>query len=164
MTDRNDDGVMTEDDEILFAEETPEAAREYSGPAWKVMIVDDEEEVHNVTHMVLDDYSFEGRGVELISAYSGAETLELFRQHPDTAVILLDVVMETDQAGLEVTRIIRDEIKNRFVRIILRTGQPGQAPERRCDPGLRHQRLQVQERVDQPEAVHGRDFGHPFLP
>src|SRR6188472_1976595 len=47
------------------------------------------------------------------------------------AVVLLDVVMESEGAGLELVEYIRNEIKNETVRIILRTGQPGQAPERR---------------------------------
>jgi response regulator RpfG family c-di-GMP phosphodiesterase len=64
-----------------------------------------------------------------LSAYSGAESLQLMRRHPDTAVMLLDVVMESDDAGLAVVRQIRENLGNPFVRIILRTGQPGKAPE-----------------------------------
>ena len=98
---------------------------------WKIIIADDEQEVHNITRMVLDDYSFEGRGLEFLSAYSGAETETLIGDHTDTAIILLDVVMETDDSGLEVARYIREDLQNKFVRIILRTGQPGMAPENR---------------------------------
>ncbi len=97
---------------------------------WKVIIADDEGEVHHVTKMVLSDYEFEGRTLEFLSAYSGQETRELLAQHPDTAIILLDVVMETDDAGLQLARFIRQDLKNQFVRIILRTGQPGKAPEK----------------------------------
>lgn len=49
--------------------------------------------------------------------------------NPDVAVCLLDVVMETEHAGLETANAIRSMLKNTFVRIVLRTGQPGQAPE-----------------------------------
>lgn len=104
-------------------------------PAWKIVIADDEKEVHTMTRMVLGDYTFEGRGVELISAYSGEETVRLVREHPDIAVILLDVVMESDDAGLEAVRAIRRDLKNTLVRIILRTGQPGKAPESRIISG-----------------------------
>lgn len=97
---------------------------------WKVIIADDEIEVHNVTKMVLNDYDFEGRPLRFLSAYSGEETQQLIQDNPDTAIILLDVVMETDEAGLKVARYIRQTLKNPFVRIILRTGQPGKAPER----------------------------------
>ena len=97
---------------------------------WKVIIADDDTDVHNITRMVLDDYRFEGRPLQFLSAYSGNETRELISAHPDTAIILLDVVMETDDSGLQVVRHIRRELQNHFVRIILRTGQPGKAPER----------------------------------
>lgn len=116
-------------DELLFADETAIESQESREP-WKVVIADDEEEVHAVTRMVLDNFMFEGRGLELLSAYSGSETKTLLSKHPDTAVLLLDVVMEEDTTGLEVVKYIREELENRFVRIILRTGQPGQAPER----------------------------------
>ena len=97
--------------------------------AWKIIIADDENDVHEITRIVLDDFTFEDRGLEFLSAYSGEETLRLLADHPDTAVILLDVVMETDDAGLEVARRIRQEHGNQFIRIILRTGHPGKAPE-----------------------------------
>jgi response regulator RpfG family c-di-GMP phosphodiesterase len=96
---------------------------------WKIIIADDEPEVHAMTRLVLSDYTFEGRGLEFLNAHSGEETIELMRRHPDTAVILLDVVMEDDDSGLRVVRQIRGDLANAFVRIILRTGQPGKAPE-----------------------------------
>lgn len=98
------------------------------GPApWKIIIADDDPDVHNITRLVLDDYEFEGRPLKFLSAYSGEETKALIAAHPDTAIILLDVVMETDDSGLQVVRHIRRELENHFVRIILRTGQPGKA-------------------------------------
>lgn len=96
---------------------------------WKIIIADDEEEVHTMTRMVLRKFTFENRSVELISTFSGSETLKVMEEQPDIAVILLDVVMETENSGLEVVRKIRENLNNPFVRIILRTGQPGQAPE-----------------------------------
>lgn len=119
-----------EDTLFVFAEEEESNGRR-AEPAipWKVIIADDEEEVHRVTKSVMRDFVFEGRKIRLLSAYSGAETVRMVKRHPDCAVILLDVVMETDDAGLKVVRAIRDEFENRIVQIILRTGQPGQAPE-----------------------------------
>jgi len=96
---------------------------------WKILIADDEEEVHRITKMVLSDYIFDGRKLAFLSAYSGEESKKLIQKHPDIAIILLDVVMETDEAGLEAVQYIRKTLKNKFVRIILRTGQPGKAPE-----------------------------------
>lgn len=94
---------------------------------WKILIVDDELDVHKVTRLVLSGFEFGGRTLELYSAYSAAEARELLGAHPDMAVILLDVVMEDDDAGLKLVRHIRKEQHNNAVRIILRTGQPEQA-------------------------------------
>ncbi|MCP4577443.1 MAG: DUF3369 domain-containing protein [Deltaproteobacteria bacterium] len=118
------------DDELIFEEDGVEEETETITP-WKMMIVDDVEDIHHVTRMIFEDYAFDGRSIEFLSAYSGREARELIVAHPDTAVILLDVVMETDHAGLEVVQHIREELKNKIVRIILRTGQPGEAPEKK---------------------------------
>jgi len=80
--------------------------------------------------MVLSDYRFEDRPLQFLSAFSAEQTRTLVKENPDTAIILLDVVMETDDAGLNLVRFIRQDLENRFVRIILRTGQPGKAPEK----------------------------------
>ena len=120
-------------DDFLFAGEADEPEQpelSSSVQQWKVLIVDDEAEVHAVTKLALSDFSFQGKTLEFLSAYSGAEAKSLMEQHPDTAIMLLDVVMETDDAGLQVAQYIREELHNTHVRIILRTGQPGQAPER----------------------------------
>ncbi|MBI3145054.1 MAG: diguanylate cyclase [Pseudogulbenkiania sp.] len=96
---------------------------------WRILIVDDEPEVHTVTRLALKSLHFAGRGVELISAYSAAQGREVLETEDDIAIVLLDVVMETDDAGLRLVQYIRTELKNTNVRIVLRTGQPGQAPE-----------------------------------
>ncbi len=96
---------------------------------WKVLIVDDESEIHDVTRLVLAGFRFEGRPLEFLSAFSAAQARRVLDEHPDVAVMLLDVVMESDQAGLDLVREIRQVRGNRDVRIVLRTGQPGQAPE-----------------------------------
>jgi len=115
-------------DEIFFAEDTDEDI-EYHGK-WKLLIVDDEPEVHAVTKLALGDFVFQDKSLEFISALNGEEARQMFRDHDDIAVVLLDVVMETDDAGLLVAEFIRNDMDNHFTRIILRTGQPGQAPER----------------------------------
>jgi len=97
---------------------------------WKIIIAADDAEVHNITRMVLNDYSFEGHSLKLLSAYSGAEAKQLIKANPDTAIILLDIVMETYDAGLQLVKYVREDLKNTFVRIILRTGQPGRVPEK----------------------------------
>lgn len=96
---------------------------------WKILIVDDDEEIHRVTKWVLRRFTFENRPVELISTYSAREAKTVLVDNSDLAVVLLDVVMEEDNAGLELARFIRQDLGNSLVRIILRTGHPGQAPE-----------------------------------
>jgi len=118
----------SESDELIFADETDDTAPAIA--VWKVAIVDDEEEVHHVTQLALDDFSLDGKPIQFLSAFSAAEAEQLFAQHPDIAVVLLDVVMETDDAGLNFVKYLRQTLKNDLVRIILRTGQPGRAPER----------------------------------
>lgn len=124
----SDKDIIYSDDDLVFVdEEGNPQLRDTSH--WKVMIVDDEPEVHNVTKMVLSDFQFAGRGLDFISAYSGQEAREALSKNPDVAMILLDVVMETEDAGLRFAQYIREEAENRLVRIVLRTGQPGMAPE-----------------------------------
>ncbi len=94
-------------------------------------MIDDDAAVHEGTRFALSDYVLNGQTLEILSAYSGAEGEKLMRDNPDIAAVLLDVIMETDAAGLHLVEYIRNELKNETVRIILRTGQPGQAPERR---------------------------------
>ena len=97
---------------------------------WKIVIADDDDQVHSMTKIILNDISFEGRSIKMISCFSGKETIEIIKRNPDTAILVLDVVMETERAGFDVVKYIRDELKNNTVRIILRTGEPGQAPEK----------------------------------
>ncbi|MBB3267423.1 PAS domain S-box-containing protein [Azospirillum sp. OGB3] len=116
------------DDEILFADEEGEHGDET--PPWPVLVVDDEDDVHSMTALLLDDVEFQGRRLELIGCRSAAEARAVLRTRRDIAVILLDVVMEEEDAGLTLVRWIRGALGNLDVRIILRTGQPGQAPQR----------------------------------
>lgn len=128
---------MPDSDEILFKDETPEptrnsvAAQPATGTLWKILIVDDEADVHSVTTYMIKDMEYLGRKLQFFHAYSGREAREILGQHRDMAVILLDVVMETEDSGLQLVHFIREELENRTVRIVLRTGQPGKAPAAR---------------------------------
>lgn len=120
-----------ENDRLLFAEENPCGKPVRSPVPWTVIIADDDPQVHRITRMVLSDYTYENRPLRFISTFSGKETLRVLRQEKDTAILLLDVVMETEDAGLVTAKAIRETLKNHLTRIILRTGQPGKAPEER---------------------------------
>lgn len=115
-----------DDDLLVFA---PPSSTPDEQTYWKVMIVDDEPSVHKVTEFALRYFTFEKRSLQFISVYSAAEALEVLPLHSDIAFILLDVVMETPDAGLRVAQYIREIQGNRTVRIVLRTGQPGPVPE-----------------------------------
>ena len=116
-------------DELIFADEE-ELEETGIQEVYKVLVVDDDEEVHSFTKLALKDFKYQSKGVEFISAFSGSEAKEIFIKYDDIAVVFLDVVMETNTAGLDVAKYIRKELENDTVRIIIRTGQPGEAPER----------------------------------
>lgn len=119
----DDDNLM---DFLIDDEPLPEEPRK---KPYKVLIVDDESEMHSTTRMVLKNFRFEERGLEILDAYNAEEAKALLREHPDLALIMLDVVMEESDSGLKVVQYIRNTLKNKRIRIILRTGQPGEAPE-----------------------------------
>ncbi len=117
-------------DEIRFAaEESGHRPASFAEP-WLILVVDDDHDVHALTRMLLASMTFKSRPVRLLDAYTAAEAEALLREHPGVALILLDVVMETEDAGLRLVHRIRQDLCNRNVRIVLRTGQPGAAPER----------------------------------
>ncbi len=99
------------------------------GPTWKVLIADDEEEVHHATIFAFRNLEIQGRPIEFLHAYSAMQARALLAGCPDVAVILLDVVMESEDAGLQLVAHIREDLGMAAARIVLRTGQPGYAPE-----------------------------------
>ena len=108
-------------DEFLFADDVEESEA-LQRESWKVLIVDDEPEVHTVTKLAFSDFVFQDKDIEFISAHSGEDAKRIVTEHDDIAVVLLDVVMETDDAGLQVANFIRNDARNYFTRIVLRTG------------------------------------------
>ncbi len=107
-----------------------ERLHSFSAPyVWKVLIADDEEDVHRITKLAMMGVSYKGKPIEFLSAYSAQEAKEILSANNDIAVALLDVVMETEDAGLQLANYIRNDLHDHLIRIVLRTGQPGQAPE-----------------------------------
>ncbi len=104
-------------------------ALDSSGNAWKVLLVDDEPDVHEITRIALKKFVYDGKGLELTSAYSATQAREILRNDPDFALAIIDVVMETGEAGLDLVHFIRKDMKLSHIRLIIRTGQPGKAPE-----------------------------------
>lgn len=128
MNQNDDDTDWMIEDEVAPTG-TAQSAQTAALPPWRVLIVDDDVDVHVVTKFSLSNVCFLGRRLSFLHAYSGEEALNTLRNTPDIALVLLDVIMETSDAGLSVARQIRDTLHNHLVRIVLRTGQPGQALE-----------------------------------
>jgi diguanylate cyclase len=127
-TSRNDHASAPDADILLFIDDKSPPKNSIS-PVWRILIVDDEPDVHRATTFALAGVSIMQRKLEFVHAYSAAQACEILKTESDLAVVLLDVVMEREHAGLELVKTIRDELHLQDVRIILRTGQPGQAPE-----------------------------------
>lgn len=125
---------MADDDKdmLVFLADEPDPAAEQEETAaavWRVLLVDDEPDVHTATKVALRNLDIEGRRLEFQHAYSDAEARKVLQQEAPFAVAVIDVVMESDTAGLDLVRYIREELADAQVRLILRTGQPGYAPE-----------------------------------
>ncbi|MCX9156974.1 EAL domain-containing protein [Niveibacterium sp. 24ML] len=120
---------LAADDELVFAPEGESGAQADTEAVWRVLIVDDDHDVHASTELALKGTPLLGRRVQFLHTYSAAETVEFLRREHDIAVILLDVVMESENAGLKLVHVIREELGLSEARIVLRTGQPGYAPE-----------------------------------
>lgn len=118
------------DEDFLIDEDDGPVPQCAARAAWKLLVVDDEPDVFAITKIVLADFSFAGAALEIIPAYSRSEAEAYLQQHDDVAVLLLDVVMEETDAGLRLVEFVRVTLGNKLVRIVLRTGQPGYAPEK----------------------------------
>ena len=116
------------DDSLVFAQEAGDAASP-GRAAWTILVVDDEPDVYAATCMAMRSVEILGRPLHFLHAESSAQAYALLQAEPDVAVILLDVVMESESAGLDLVARIRNELQLHKPRIILRTGQPGYAPE-----------------------------------
>jgi CheY-like chemotaxis protein len=126
------DEVTDDESDLFLDEEEDSGSKDASGadsPPWRILIVDDDVDVHVVTKFALSNTNFQGRRLSFLHAYSAAEALDKLRNTADIALVLLDVIMETPDAGLRFARKVREELHNPLVRIVLRTGQPGQTIE-----------------------------------
>ncbi|MCC2955476.1 EAL domain-containing protein [Massilia sp. IC2-477] len=116
-------------DDLVFVDEADATSFAGTRAVWRILVVDDDADVHSTTTFALKNVEMQGRPLAFLHAYTAEEARAILQQQPDIAVILLDVVMERPDAGLQLVRRIREELGMIEVRIILRTGQPGYAPE-----------------------------------
>ena len=119
---------MNED--LVFLDDDVPAPRGPALPPWRVLVVDDDEGVHSATRFALERVQVDGRPLHIADVYSAEDARKYLVEHDDVAMALVDVVMESDRAGLDLIRWIRKDRNNQAIRLVLRTGQPGQAPER----------------------------------
>ena len=124
----------THHDEFLFSDEhgTDAADAQLTAGApriWTIMVIDDDDDVHQATRFALQGTELFDRRIELMHAHSAAQARDLLMTQSDIALVLLDVVMETEDAGLQLVDFIRNVSGHHTSRIVLRTGQPGYAPE-----------------------------------
>ncbi len=124
--------IHSSEDDLVFLDE-PEASdisvATKPQKTWRIMIIDDDPDVHSATTFALGSLEIQHRALSFLHAYSAAEARDILQQETDIAIILLDVVMEQEDAGLQLVSHIRKTLGLSDVRIILRTGQPGYAPE-----------------------------------
>ncbi len=127
--------MVESDDPLLFPNDDGEAPRESINESatalepWRVLVVDDEPQVHAITRLAIANLEVDGHPLELISAFTGKEAREVLQRTDNIALVLLDVVMENEHAGLSLARWIRETLRDHLIRLVLRTGQPGTAPE-----------------------------------
>jgi response regulator RpfG family c-di-GMP phosphodiesterase len=119
----------------LFAEEKKEKKMDQNLSPWKVLVVDDDEHIFTITKLTMSNFEFSGRKLEFLYAPSGRDARPLIKENPDIAMAIIDVIMETESAGLDLVKWIREEQNDQLIRLILRTGQPGQAPEEKVIRG-----------------------------
>ena len=119
---------MNNDLELELFDDAADDGAAFAGRPWKVLVVDDNPDVHAATDYALKDVSIFGRPLKTISAHSVDEAIVRAEEHEDIAVSMIDVVMETDDAGMKLVKALRNKGFS-DMRLVLRTGYPGYAPE-----------------------------------
>jgi len=114
---------------IPFSPKSSDLAPETGKVPWKIMIVDDENSMHEITKKTLAEFTFMGKNLIFLQAYSAKEAMQIIKENPDMALVLLDIVLETSNAGLDLIHHIRRTLNNSITQIVVRTGQPDHAPE-----------------------------------
>jgi len=113
---------------LRFANETP--LTPVSHESWKLLIVDDDKSIHSVTRLALKSLIYKNKNISFTSSYSAEDAISKLKKESDFAIVLLDIGMEEKDSGLDVASFIRTQLNDHITRIIIRTGQPGDVPER----------------------------------
>lgn len=128
---KNDELVFAPEEETVITSKLENSSEDIlQKKPYKILIVDDDDEVHTFTKLALKNFTYDGASIIFLDAFNIQESQQIIKEHSDIAIVLLDVVMETNTAGLDIAKYIRQTLQNDLIRIIIRTGQPGEAPER----------------------------------
>ncbi len=119
-----DDDLLPEDDEPARPSAPVEERRR-----WRVLIVDDDRDVRAITELALKGLRIDDAPVEVLCVDSAEQARRILRERDPIALAIVDVVMESDTAGLEFIEWVRRELGDQAIRLVVRTGQPGSAPE-----------------------------------
>jgi len=118
-----------------------------AGP-WRILVVDDDPEIHAVTRRALDGFSFRKRAVRVVEAANAAEAQELLLVTPNVALILLGVNVPSRHVGLDFVTYVREDLQNHGVRIALRTPAAALAP-----PQAMVERYEIDDYRAKPERT-----------
>lgn len=141
----NDELVFSDDDEEEASDSSPSLQTQPSSlsslltpqppmqarddNAWTILIVDDDPSIRLVTRFALRDLTMEGFPMQLLEADSAVRAREILAQRADVALVITDVVMEDEASGLSLVSWIREQPHLSDTRLVIRTGQAGNAPE-----------------------------------
>ena len=127
LGDSADDLVFAdESDDLIFEEESEGGKSSDHFGVWKILMIDDDEQVHQSTVLALGDEVVLGRKLSFDHARSAKEALDIMNKGdsiPDLAFV--DMVMETPDAGLRFAMAAKESTSWSSVKILLRSGQPG---------------------------------------
>lgn len=116
-------------DTVSFAgENESNSSTKSQKTGWKILVVDDEFQAHTATAFALRSVKVMDQPIELLHAYSGADAIQFFQKHNDIAVAIIDMVMESPNAGIELVQYIRTVLSNQKTRLVILTDQPGNFP------------------------------------
>lgn len=107
------------DDLYVFAEENPLPTT--ANPTWKLLILDDDDDIHRSLRDVFSEFSFNEKKVTIFNAYSTADAISTMQEHPDIAAVLLDIYMQESESGLTFVKYLRETLKNHSIQIIIFT-------------------------------------------
>ena len=107
----------------------PANAIQGADASWKILLVDDDADVHSTTPLSLEHFTFAGKPLTFVSAYCEEEARQLIATNTDTAAILLDGKLETNEASLRLVTYIREQLNNQLVRILFIVDRPEECPD-----------------------------------